>query len=70
MFAQLGQLLLQVRAAHRQKEPLALLQDLIELRLMLRQTSLQPLADRAFRGSVQRDSGGVVYQRCVLPEIN
>lgn len=45
MFSQLGQLVLQVRAANRQKKPLSLLQDLVQLRLMLCQAGLQTLED-------------------------
>lgn len=37
---QLGQLVLQVRTADRQEKPLARLQELVQLRLMLRQAGL------------------------------
>ena len=40
---QLGQLVLQHRAAHLQQQPLALVQHLVELVLLLRQTALQAL---------------------------
>ncbi len=51
VLSQLGQLVLQVRTANGQKEPLALLQDLVQLGLMLCQVGLQTLEDR---GEVRR----------------
>lgn len=45
MVSQLGQLGLQVGTANRQKKPLALLQDLVELGLMFCQTTFQMLEE-------------------------
>lgn len=46
VFTQLSQLVLQVYTANREKKPLAFLQNLIQLGLVLHQTSFQVLVHR------------------------